>query len=321
MKSIARWTLAALAVGFAAASFAQAYPSKAIRIIVPFAAGGPLDTVARLIGQRVSTNIGQPVVIENRPGAGAAIGAEAAKAAAPDGYTVLVAPINYTVVPATGAPVPYDLFRDFAAVSMGIAYPIIVVANPSVPVSSLKELVAYAKANPGKLAFGSAGTGGGTHLAGELLNGLVGIKLTHVPYKGSAPAMTDLLGGQVQLMFSDPPTALPQIRAGKVKALAVAQAQRTPLAPDILSASEAGFPAYEAYSWGGFVVPAATPKDIIASLNRQITGAMNAPDLRDQLIARGAEPRPSTPEAFDAFLRAETAKWAKVVKDSNIKAD
>ncbi len=300
---------------------AQAYPSKPLRIIVPFAAGGPLDTVARIVGQRMSTNMGQSVNIDNRPGAGAILGAEVAAKAPADGYTLLVAVINYTVLPAMGNPLPYDLWRDFAPVSMGVAYPIIVVANPGVPVNSLKDLVAYAKANPGKLSYGSAGTGGGTHLAGELLKGLVGIDIVHIPYKGSAPAMTDLLGGQVQLMFADPPTALPQVKAGKVKALAVAQSARSALAPDIPSATEAGFPAYDAYSWGGFVVPAATPADIVARLNREIVGAMNTPETRDALLARGAEPHPSTPEQFAAFMRAETTKWAKVVKDSNIKAD
>lgn len=306
---------------FAGLASAQAYPTKAIRFIVPFPPGGPVDTVARLVGQKVSAGLGQPVTVENRAGAGGVLGAEAAAKSPGDGYTVFVCAIHHSVAPSIQPRLPYDFWRDFVPVSMGTTFPIIVVANPSVPVGSLRELAAYAKANPGKLSYGSAGNGGGTHLAGELFKALSGTDILHVPYKGSAPAMTDVLGGQVQLMFADGPTALPQIKGGKVKALGVAQAARSALAPDIPSATENGMPGYDAYSWAAFVAPTGTPAAAVARLNAEIVKALSSPDSREALLSRGAEPQPGTPEQFATFMRAEMAKWAKVVKDAGIKAD
>jgi tripartite-type tricarboxylate transporter receptor subunit TctC len=309
------------ALALCAAASAQSFPDKPIRFVVPFPPGGPVDAVARLVGQRVSASVGQPVTVENRAGAGGIVGAEAAARAPADGYTVFVCSIGHTVLPSLAPKLPYDFVRDFTPVSMGAAFPIVVVANPSVGASTLTELIAYARANPGKLSYGSAGNGGGTHLAGELFKTLAGVDLLHVAYKGSAPAMTDVLGGQVQLMFADGPTAMPQVLGGKVRALAVAQSVRSPLLPQVPSAPEAGLAGYEAYSWTGFLVPSGTPPELVRRLNAEIVRALTAPDVREALLARGAEPRPGTPDEFAAFIRSEIAKWGKVVRDANIKAD
>jgi tripartite-type tricarboxylate transporter receptor subunit TctC len=319
MLRIAAAFLAALA--FAATAAAQSFPSKPIRFIVPFPPGGPVDAVARIVGQRVSQSVGQPVTVENRAGAGGIVGAEIAAKAPADGYTVFVCAIHHSVLPSINAKLPYDFWRDFVSVGMGATFPIVVVANPSVPVHSLKELIAYAKANPGMLSYGSSGNGGGTHLAGELFKTLAGVDILHVPYKGSAPAMTDVLGGQVQLMFADGPTAVPQVKGGKVRVLAVAQSRRSALVPEVPSANEAGLPGYDAYSWTGFVAPAGTPADVVLRLNAEIVKALSAPDMREALLTRGAEPHPGTPEQFTTFVRAEMSKWAKVVREANIKAD
>ena len=318
LRTIAAY-IAALAIAGTAA--AQSYPSKPIRFIVPFPPGGPVDAVARIVGQRVSQSVGQAVTVENRAGAGGIVGAEIAAKAPADGYTVFVCAIHHSVLPSINAKLPYDFWRDFVSVGMGATFPIVVVANPSVPVGSLKELIAYAKANPGKLSYGSSGNGGGTHLAGELFKTLARVDILHVPYKGSAPAMTDVLGGQVQLMFADGPTAVPQVKGGKVKALAVAQSKRSALVPEVPSATEAGLAGYDAYSWTGFVAPAGTPPEIIQRLNAEIVKALSAPDMRDALLTRGAEPHPGSPDQFSAFVRAEMTKWAKVVREANIKAD
>lgn len=316
-----RTTLTIVLAFVASVAAAQTQVSRPIRFIVPFPAGGPVDLVARMVGQRVSSTLGQQVVVENRAGAGGVVGADFAAKQAADGSNVFLCSIHHTALPAMSNQLPYDFSRDFTAVAMGTTFPIIVVAHPSLPVSSLKELSTYARANAGKLTYASAGNGGGTHLAAELFKSLTKVDMVHVPYKGSAPAMTDVLGGQVPLMFADGPTALPQVRGKRVRALGVAQATRSGLAPDIPSAAENGFPTYDAYSWTGFAVPAATPKDVIARLSGEISRALSASDLKESLMARGAEPKPGTPEQFSAFIRAELTKWAKVVQTAGIRAD
>jgi tripartite-type tricarboxylate transporter receptor subunit TctC len=324
MKTILRGVLAATFLGLAlgtGAARAQSWPDRPLRLVVPFPPGGPVDAVARVVAPRLSSALGQPVTVENRAGAGGIVGAEHAARAPADGLTVFVCSIGHAVLPSLNPKLPYDFARDFVPVAMGAIFPIVVVAHPSVPVSSLSELATYAKANPGRLSFGSAGNGGGTHLAGELFKTLTGTDLVHVPYKGSAPAMTDVLGGQIQLMFADAPTAVPQVSAGKVKALGVAQAQRSPLVPEVPSAGEAGLPGYEAYSWSGFLVPTGTPSEVVRRLNAEISRALSAPEARDALLARGAEPRPGTPEAFATFVRTEMDKWARVVKVNGIKGE
>lgn len=310
-------TLGALAVPAAA----QSYPSRAVRFIVPFPAGGPVDTVGRALSQKLSDMWGQPTLVDNRAGAGGIVGAEAAAKAANDGYTLFVCSIHHSVMPALKPKLSYDIERDFVPVSFGARFPVILVVNPSLPVRSVADLIALDKARPGTLSYGSSGNGGGTHLAGELFNMHAGTKLLHVPYKGSAPAMTDLLGNQVQIMFADAPTALPQIKAGKVRALAVASPQRSALMPELPTVAEAGLSGYEAYSWAAIVAPAGTPKDIVTRLSADIGKALGQPDVKQRLYDAGAEAAPTSPEEMGRFLRAELVKWGKVVKAGNIQAD
>lgn len=300
---------------------AQSYPTRPVKLIVPFPPGGPVDTTARGITGKLNEAWGQPVIVENRAGAGGIVGADAAAKSPGDGYTVFVCSIHHSVLPSLNARLPYDIEKDFVPVSFGASFPIILVAHESVPVKSVQELVAYAKKNPGKLSFGSAGNGGGTHLAGELFKAQAGVDLLHVPYKGSAPAMSDLLGGQVQLMFSDAPSALPHIKSGRLRPLGVGSPQRSGLAPDIPTIAESGLRGYESYSWAGFVAPAATPRDIVAKLNADIVKALNDPQVKKRLLDAGCEARPTSPEEFGRFLRAEIARYARLVKDANIKAD
>ena len=310
----------ALLAGAALPTFAQAYPGKPVRFIVPFPPGGPVDTTARGFTHKLSEYWGQQAIVDNRAGAGGIVGAEIAAKSPADGYTVFVCSIHHSVLPGLKPNLPYDIEKDFVPVTFAAMFPIILVAHPSVPAKTIPELIAYAKKNPGKLAFGSAGTGGGTHLAGELFKAQAGVDLLHVPYKGSAPAMTDLLGGQVQLMFSDAPTALPHIKSGRVRALGVASPKRSPLAPDVPTIAES-VKGYEAYSWAGVVAPAGTPAPIVAKLNADISKALSQPDVKQRLFEEGAEAMPTTPEQFGKMLKAEIAKWTKVVKDANIKAD
>lgn len=302
-------------------ALAQAYPSRPVKMIVPFPPGGPVDTTARAIAPRLSEALGQQVLVDNRAGAGGIVGAEIAAKAPADGYNLFVCAIHHSVLPALRPALPYNIEKDFVPVSFAAMFPVVLVAHPSLPVRSVPELIAYARQNPGKLAYGSAGNGGGTHLAGELFASMVGVDLLHVPYKGSAPAMTDLVGGQVQLMFADAPTALPQIRSGRVRALGVASPKRSTLVPDLPTIAEGGVPGYEAYSWAAIVAPAATPREAVARLNAEIVKVLNAPDVRQRLLDAGAEAMPSSPEQFGLMLKAEMTKWAKVIKERNIQAD
>jgi len=312
---------AALLVATALPAHSQSYPAKPVRFVVPFPPGGPVDATARAITFKLSEYWKQQAIVDNRAGAGGIVGAEHAAKSPADGYTVFVCSIHHSVLPSLRSDLSYNIEKDFAPVTFATSFPIILVAHPSVQAKSVKELVAYAKANPGKLSYGSAGNGGGTHLAGELFKDLAHVDLLHVPYKGSAPAMTDLLGGQVQLMFSDGPTALPQIKGGKVRALAVGSPKRSALVPDVPTIAEAGLAGYEAYSWSGIVVPAATPKEIVAKLNADIVKALNDPEVRKRLLENGAEAMPGTPDQFAKTLRSEIVKWGKVVKAANIRAD
>jgi len=302
-------------------SFAQAYPSKTVRFIVPFPPAGPVDTVARVTAQKLSEQWGQTGLVDNRAGAGGMVGAEIASRLPGDGYNVFVCSIHHSVLPSLKPKLPYDIEKDFVPVSFGATFPVFLVAHPSVPAKNVAELIALAKKQPGKISYGSAGNGGGTHLAAELFNMQAGTSLLHVPYKGSAPAMTDLLGGQVQLMFSDAPTALPQIKAGKVRVLGVASPQRSTLLPDVPTISESGLSGYEAYSWAAFVAPAGTPADIVARLSADIGKVLNQPEVKQKLFDAGAEAMSTTPDQFAKILRSEIVKWGKVVKAANIQAD
>jgi len=317
--------LALTALGLSAlplpSAWAQAFPAKPVRLVVPFPPGGPVDTVARTVGQKLSELWGQAVVVDNRAGAGGSVGADHAAKSPADGYTVFVCAIHHTVLPALKGKLPYDIEKDFVPLTFGARFPIVLTVHPGVEAKSVAELIALAKRQPGKLAYASSGNGGGTHLAGELFNIQAGTDMLHVPYKGSAPAMSDVLGGQVQMMFADAPTALPQVRAGKVRALGVAQAQRSELLPQVPTFAEAGLPGYEAYSWAGFVAPAGTPKEVVAKLSADLQRVLALPDVKTRLHDVGAEAAPSAPEAFGRFISAEITKWTKVVRTKNITAD
>ena len=304
-------------------AFAQSgYPNRPVKFTVPFPAGGPVDVTARAMAQKLGELWGHPGIVDNRAGAGGIVGAEIAAKQPADGYNLFVCAIHHSVLPALKpGGLTYDIEKDFVPVSFGAMFPIILVAHPSLPAKNVAELVALAKKEPGKIAFSSSGNGGGTHLAGELFNMQAGVQLQHIPYKGSAPAMTDLLGGQVQLMFADAPTALPQIRAGKVRALGVASAQRSALLPELPTIAEAGVPGYEAYSWAGLVAPKGTPPEIVARISADLQKVMTQPDVKQRLYDAGAEAMPTTPEKFAQMLRGEIEKWGKVVKTANIRMD
>ncbi len=314
--------VAAVTVAASALAQAPAYPSKPIRLVVPFPPGGATDILARDVAQRLTEAWGQSVVVDNRPGAGGNIGTELVAKAAPDGYTLEMGTVGTHAINASlYAKMPYDPVKDFAPVILVAGVPNVLVVNPSLPVNSVAELIAYAKANPGKLNFASSGNGTSIHLSGELFKVMAGVQMVHVPYKGSAPAVQDLIAGQVQLMFDNLPPSLPQIRAGKLRALAVTSATRAPALPDVPTIAEAGLPGFEASSWFGILAPAGTPPAIVAKLNTEIGKWLATPEAQEKLRSQGASPAGGSPEDFAKHIAAETTKWAKVVKDSGAKID
>jgi tripartite-type tricarboxylate transporter receptor subunit TctC len=306
---------------FASGVLAQSWPDKAVNFIVPFPPGGPVDTTARLTTATLAQLWGVPTVIENKAGAGGILGAQAAVKSAPDGYHYFFAAIHHAVLPGLKANLSYDVQKDLVPVGMAARFPIVLVVNPSVPVQSVKELITYARANPGKLSYSSSGTGGGTHLAGELFDALAGTKMQHIPYKGSAPAMQDLVGGQVQVMFADGPSALPFIKAGKARALGVGNPEPSSFFPDLPTIASAGLPGYEAYSWTGVMAPAGTPKAVIDRVNADLVKVLSDPKTIESLKAAGAEPVPGSPEQFSQFLAIEIKKWGDIIRSANIKVD
>ena len=316
-------SIAAAMLIWSAGVFGEAYPAKPIRLIVPYPPGGGTDFFARLVGAKMSEHIGQPIVVENRPGAATIIGAEAAARAAPDGYTVLLADSTTLAVnPSLYRKLPYDPQKDFLPISMTARFAMLLVVNPSLTkAASVKEFIAEAKRDPGKINFASVGAGTTHHLAMELFEQQSGISLNHIPYKGAAPAVQDLVGGQVPVMFLDLAAGAPQIRAGKIKALAVASARRISALPDVPTVAESGVPGFEAWAWQGLVVPAGTPQEVMTRLRVEYSKAVGDPALRQKLIDAGVEPLTSTPEELAAYIRSETAKWAKVVKEANIKVE
>jgi tripartite-type tricarboxylate transporter receptor subunit TctC len=314
--------LALAAVAIAPGGAAQSYPSRPVKLVVPFPPGGPLDATGRLVAQKLTDTWGQPVVVENRPGAGGNIGADLVAKAAPDGYTILLGALSTHAVNPTLYPnMPYDAVKDFAPITLLATTPNVLVVNPSLPVNSVKELIAYAKANPGKLAFGSGSNGSAGHLAGELFKVETGTDIIHVPYKGAAPAMQALLAGDVQFMFDNLASATPQVKAGKLKALAVTTARRSPLAPDLPTMAEAGLPGFDITTWYGLMAPAGTPSAIVAKWNVEVTKILGTPDVKERLAAQGAEAAPMTPDQFAAFIKAEIPKYARIVKASGAKVD
>ena len=308
--------------GGAAPAQAQAYPSKPIRWIVTYPPGGPTDFVARAIGARLTAAWGQQVVIDNRPGAGGVIGTELAAKAVPDGYTLLFGTsAGLTINPALISKLPYDPVKDFAPVSLLVINPQILVVNSGVPVNSVKELIAYAKSRPGQLNYASVGQGSPNHLGMELLKAQAGIDMVHVPYKGTGPAVTDLLGGQVQLMFNSMPVVLPLVKSGKLKGLAVGSAQRSPAAPDVPTVAEAGVPGFENVTWYGMFAPAKTSSEVITKLNAQVVKILTDPEMAQRMASQGAEPRSTTPEELAQYMRVEFARWKKVISAAGIKPD
>ena len=313
---------AALALAPAHALAQADYPTKPIKFIVPAAAGGPTDLTARLIAQEMAKTLGQPVVVEPKPGAGGNVGADFVAKSAPDGYTILMATIGTHAINQTlYKSLPFDPIKDFAPVSQVVQYPLIFVVNPSVPANNVQEFITYARANPGKLNRASGGSGTSMHLSGELFRSMTNLDLPHIPYKGSAPALNDLVGGQVQLMFDSMMTALPLVKGGKLRALGVTGEKRSPVVPDLPTIAEQGVTGYSAVGWIGVVAPAKTPVEIVRRLSGAVAAAVKNPAVSERLAAQAAEPVGSTPEEFAAFIKSETAKWEKAVKASGARAD
>jgi len=298
------------------------YPNRAVKLVIPFPPGGPLDIIGRAIAQKLTDAWGQSVVVDNRPGAGGNIGADLVAKSPPDGYTILMGALStHAVNPSLYAKMPYDAVKDFAPITLVAITPNVLVVNASLPVNSAKEFVAYAKANSGKLAFGSGSNGSAGHLAGELFKVETATDIIHVPYKGGAPATQALLAGDTQFMFDNLANATPQIKAGKLKALAVTTAERSKLAPELPTMAEAGLTGFDISTWFGLLAPAGTPKDVIAKWNAEVTKILNSPEMRERLTAQGAEPAPTTPEQFAAFIQSELPKYARIVKASGSKVD
>lgn len=303
-------------------ALAQAYPTKPVTIIVPFAAGGTTDILARIIGQALTAELGQPVVVDNRAGAGGNIGGQAAAKAAPDGHTLFMGTVGTHAINASlYKKMPFDPVKDFAPLTRVANVPNLLVANPAQPYKSVKDLITYAKANPGKVNFGSSGNGSSIHLSGELFKSLAKVDMQHVPYKGSAPAVTDLLGNQIGIMFDNMPSAIQHVRSGKLVPLAVTTAKRSPELPNVPTIAEAGVPGYEATSWFGMFAPAGTPAPVLAKLNAAIVKVLAQPDVKKKINEQGAEVYSETPEQFAAFIQAESVKWGKVVKESGASLD
>ena len=303
------------------AQVAAEWPTKPIRFIVPYPPGGGTDIIARIVQERLSAALGQPIVIDNRGGAAGNIGTDLAAKAAPDGYTFLFTLSSHTLNPVVYDKLPFDVEKDFMAVSMVASLPQILTAHPSAPFNDLPGMVAYAQANPGKLNYASVGNGSPSHIAGELLKLKTGIDMVHVPYKGGGPAVTANLGGEVQLMFVSIPPALQHVKAGKLKALGVTTLRRTPAAPEIPTVAEAGVPGFENVTWYGMFAPAKTPQEVIVKLNAQVVKILTNPEMAQRMASQGAEPRSTTPEELAGFMRVESARWKKVIKAAGIKLE
>jgi tripartite-type tricarboxylate transporter receptor subunit TctC len=297
------------------------YPTRAIRLIVPFAPGGSNDIMARLMGQHFSESLGQPVVVDNRPGASGIIGTDVVAKAAPDGYTLLMMSVTLAVNPSLRAKLPYDTRKDLLPITLVASAPLMLVVHPSLPVKSVKELIAHAKANPGKLNFASGGPGTTPHLAGEMLKSMAGLEMTHVPYKGGGPALIDLVGGQVQLMLENIPSTLPHVKAGRLRALAVTGLRRSALVSDLPTLDESGLKGYEIVGWNGFFAPAGTPKHIVARIHGEAVKTLAKPEVKERLATLGAEGVGSSPAEFAKFFSAEIAKWGRVVKEAGLKPE
>jgi tripartite-type tricarboxylate transporter receptor subunit TctC len=316
--------LAALAVQLcmSASAVAQQYPVKPIRLVLPYPPGGGSDTIGRPLAQKMSEGLGQQVVVENRGGAGGNIGMEAVARSAPDGYTIVLAlTAQLAVNPALFSKVPYDPLKDYAPITLLGSGGYILVVHPSLPVKTVKELIALAKTRPGQIAYSSSGNGSGGHLAAELLDSMAGIKMLHVPYKGGGPALMDLIAGQVQVLFSTQLASWPHVQSGRIRALASSIAKRPASLPDLPTVAEAGVPGFDAGVWYGVLAPAGTPRDIVMRLNSEVVRVLNQPDYRNLLVNNTIEPIGSPPEELSRYIRSELVKWAKVVKDAHVRVD
>ena len=303
-------------------AMAQSYPVKSVKTIVPFPAGGTTDILGRIVAQKLSERLGQQFIIDNRGGAGGNIGADIVAKSAPDGYTLLVGTVGTNAINAgLYAKMPYDTARDFVPIGLIAAVPNVLVVHPSLPARSVKELIELLKTKPGEINFASSGNGTSIHLSGELFKTMAGVSMNHIPYKGSAQALTDLIGGQVQLMFDNLPSSMPHIKAGKLRALAVTSLKRSPALPDLPTIAEAALPGYDASSWFALFAPTGTPKAIVVKLNSELNAILQLADVREKFAAQGAEATEFSPEQFAAFTQAELTKWARVVRESGAKVD
>ncbi|MEK7876559.1 MAG: tripartite tricarboxylate transporter substrate binding protein [Pseudomonadota bacterium] len=324
MSKIAiHWGVAAVMVAFAGACWAQgaaSYPAKPIRIIIALAPGGGVDTSGRILGQKFTDAWGQQVVAENRPGAGGTIAAEVVARAAPDGYTLLMTSMGHAITPALYK-LSYDTINDFAPISLFVQSPSVLAVHPSLPVKSVKELIAFTKARPNEILFSSSGSGSGQHLAMELLNRMAGLQLVHIPYKGTAPSILDLVAGRVSVTSASAISTMPHVRTGRLRALAVSSAKRSPSVPELPTVAEAGVPGFAVDQWYALFAPAATPKEIVAKLYGEIAKAVAQADTKERLLAMGLDPVGMAPDEFTAYLKTETAKWGKLVREAGIQAN
>jgi tripartite-type tricarboxylate transporter receptor subunit TctC len=311
--------LCSIFVGAAGAQ--DAYPSRPVRFILPFPPGGGTDILGRVIAERLSSNLGQPVVTENRGGAGGNVGAEAAAHSAPDGYTIVLVAPSLAISPSLYSKLNYDPVKDLAPISLVATVPNVMITNPAVEAKTLQEFIALARSRPGAMNYGSGGAGTSNHLAGELFNIVTGAKLVHVPYKGVNLAMQGVLAGEIQLVFIGIPAALPHIKAGKLRALALVAPQRSPALPEVPTVAEAGLKDFEVTTWYGIMTPAGTPRPIVSRLNAELVKIMHTPDVKERLAGMATDPLTSTPEEFAAYLKQEIAKWGDVVRKANLKAD
>jgi tripartite-type tricarboxylate transporter receptor subunit TctC len=311
-----------LSFATAGAAHAQAsYPDRPVRMIVGFSAGGTTDVVARILGKEIGDALGQPVVVENRPGAGSNIASEMVARAEPDGYTLYMVAVTSAINQTLYKNLRFNLVEDFAPVALAVRVPNVLVVNPAVPAKTVQELLDYARSNPGKLNYASSGSGTSIHMAGELFRQLADLKVQHIPYKGSAPALTDLIGGQVQFMFDNMPSAWPHVAAGKLRALAVTTAERSATAPNLPTMQESGFPSYDVSSWFGIIAPRGTPADIVNKLNAVTLDALAKPAIQARLLELGAVPAKTTPVQFADFIKSEVDSWAKVVEASGARVE
>ena len=324
-KSVFSFVVAFALSTFSGAAFAQGFPNRPVRLIVPFPAGGTTDILARAIAQKLSESLGQSFVVDNRPGAGGNIGSDLVAKSPPDGYTLLMGTVGtHAINPGLYPKMPYDHVKDFAPVVLVAGVPNVLVVNPGVPVKTVAELVTLARDKPGTINFASSGSGTSIHLSGELFKSLTGTQITHVPYKGSSPALTDLIGGQVQIMFDNLPSAMPHIKGGKLRAIALTSSKRAPALPDVPTIAESGvasLASFEATSWFGIFAPAGTPRDVVLKINADTNKALQSAEMKEKLLSQGAEAVGNTPEYFADYIKAETIKWARVVRDSGAKVD